>query len=262
MSCAADGITATYQSSPVTTFVGAGPKTVAITAMDSAGYFQASDSIFSSDDLVSSTTVTVNSPTAPVVTISSVSPNLLRAGQTASVTWQSTQTGSYRVYAGANAACGSGTASEVGTVSSVNSDVVSTVTSDTLSEGSNLVTVCVLNSEPTEGSVSAAISRDSVSPTVSPVSSSNNIVSQDVSATFSANEAGTYRVFVNDVNIGVTGSYSGSNSVEHVTVSNSAFGIDPGNNTMYVTVTDDAGNIGTSPTSTIYKDGTPPPPVT
>ncbi|MFB0965730.1 MAG: hypothetical protein QMC36_08865 [Patescibacteria group bacterium] len=52
------------------------------------------------------------------------------------------------------------------------------------------------------------MNRDTSAPTVSPVSSTNNIVSQDVVADFSANEAGTYRVYVNDVNVGVTGSYS------------------------------------------------------
>lgn len=230
--------------------------------MDADGHLQGSDPIFASDDTQSSATLTVNSPTAPVVTVSSVVPQLLKSGTSSSVTWQSSQSGSYRVYAGPTASCGVGTPVDTGNVSVPNSNIVSTVSVDSLTEGSNLVTVCVTNSEPTEGSASATLGRDTVSPAVSPVSSTNNIVSQDVTAQFSANEAGTYRVYVNDVNVGITGSYSGGSANQSVTVPNSAFTLDPGYNSLYVTVTDAAGNEGKSATSQIYKDGTPPPPVT
>ncbi|MFZ3233145.1 MAG: hypothetical protein WA194_06605 [Patescibacteria group bacterium] len=74
--------------------------------MDSSGHLQGSDSVFSADDLQSSNTITVNSPTAPVVTVGAVTPQLLKAGSVSSVTWQSSQTGSYRVYAGPTASCG------------------------------------------------------------------------------------------------------------------------------------------------------------
>lgn len=257
-SCAGDGKTATYVSPTFTTAVGAGLKTVTVSATDSAGNAQASDANFSSEDLVSSASITVNTPSAPVVSISSVSPALIRAGQSSSVTWQSTQTGTYRVYAGPGAACGSGTPVESGSVTLANSDVVSTVTSAPLAEGSNPITVCVLNSEPTEGSISATITRDSVAPVIGLLSNSNNIVSQDVSLTFSANEAGTYRVYVNGADTGINGSYSGSNFTQAVTVPNALFTVNPGNNSLFVRVYDDAGNFGDSVTNQVYKDGTPP----
>jgi hypothetical protein len=149
-SCNPDAVTATYVSPAITTGVGAGPKTIPISVTDAAGHAQASDSLYVSEDLVSSASITVNSPTAPVVTVSSVSPNLIRAGQSASVTWQSSQTGTYRVYAGSGAACGNGTPVETGTVTTANSDIVSTVTSAPLTEGLNPIAVCVQNSEPTE----------------------------------------------------------------------------------------------------------------
>ncbi|MDQ1343346.1 MAG: hypothetical protein QG650_65 [Patescibacteria group bacterium] len=149
-SCDPDAVTATYVSSAITTGVGTGLKTIPITVTDAAGHAQASDSLYASEDLVSSASITVNSPTAPVVTVSSVSPNLIRAGQSASVTWQSSQTGTYRVYAGSGAACGNGSPVETGTVTTANSDIVSTVTSAPLTEGLNPIAVCVQNSEPTE----------------------------------------------------------------------------------------------------------------
>lgn len=260
-SCAGDGKTATYVSPSFTTAVGAGLKTISISVTDSAGNTQASDPNFSSEDLVSSASITVNTPSAPVVTISSVSPSLIRAGQSASVTWQSTQTGTYRVYAGPGSACGSGTPVESGNVTLANSDIVSTVTSAPLVEGSNPITVCVLNSEPTEGSNSSTITRDSVAPVVNLISNSNNIVSQDVSLIFSANEAGTYRVYVNGADTGINGSYSGSSFAQGVTVPNALFTVDPGNNPLSVRVYDDAGNFGDSATNQVYKDGTPPPAV-
>ena len=79
VSCAADGVTATYRSNAFTTFAAPGTKTLSVTAVDQAGHLQGSDSVFSSDDLQSSNTITVNSPTAPVVTIGSVAPQLLKA---------------------------------------------------------------------------------------------------------------------------------------------------------------------------------------
>ena len=46
-----------------------------------------------------------------------------------------------------------------------------------------------------------------------------------------------------------------------ITVLNSAFTVDPGNNALTITVTDAVGNVGTSSAVSVYKDGTPPPPV-
>ncbi|MFB0965731.1 MAG: hypothetical protein QMC36_08870 [Patescibacteria group bacterium] len=127
-------MTATYRSNAFTTVVSPGVKTISVTAMDAAGHLQGSDPVFASDDTQSSATVTVNSATAPVVTVSSVVPQLLKAGTASSITWQSSQSGSYRVYAGPSANCGVGTPVETGNVSVPNSDVVTSVSVDALTE--------------------------------------------------------------------------------------------------------------------------------
>lgn len=121
--------------------------------------------------------------------------------------------------------------------------------------------VCVENIEPTEGSAFSTVTKDSVSPTVAPLSHTNNIVSQDVTVSVNANEAGTYRAYVNGSYAGVIGTYDTPNIVKQFIIPNSAFTVDPGNNPVYVTVTDAVGNVGYSPESSVYKDGLPPNPV-
>ncbi len=135
------------------------------------------------------------------------------------------------------------------------------IPSAALSEGSNQVLVCVENVEPTEGSAFSTVAKDSVLPTVSPLSHTNNVVSQDVSVSVTANEAGTYRAYVNGSYAGIIGTYDAPGVAKQFVVPNSAFTVDPGNNALYVTVTDAVGNVGYSPESSVYKDGLPPDPV-
>lgn len=261
-SCAGDGKTATFVATGLSTTVASGVKSVPVSATDADGNAAGSDANFTSGDLSAAPTISVSTPTAPVVTVNSVSPSVVRGGQTVSATWQSSQTGSYQVYAGAGTTCGSGVSVDSGTVAAADTPIVSNFSSDVLSEGSNPVTVCVTNAEPTQGSAASTVVKDTTAPTVSVSTySPSSVIAQDVLATFSATESGSYSIFVNGSDTGLSGSYPAASSPIQVTVPNAYFTINPGDNAFVIKVTDSAGNQGASSSKTVTKDSTPPSPV-
>ncbi len=83
------------------------------------------------------------------------------------------------------------------------------------------------NAEPTTGSTLQAITKDTVAPMITIGEYSNNITSQNVSLGFQSNELGTYRVLVNNIDTGVTGTVSAINTTVTVSVPNAAFTINP-----------------------------------
>jgi hypothetical protein len=135
----------------ISTSVTAGTYSVHVSATDAESNANGSDPNFTSGDLSSDPQIVVATPTAPVVTVNSVSPNPVSGGTTVTVNWQSTQTGTYQVRAGAGAACSSGTLVDNGSVSAAGTPANSTFSSNVLSEGSNNIAVCVTNAEPTQG---------------------------------------------------------------------------------------------------------------
>lgn len=105
-----------------------------------------------------------------------------------------------------------------------------------------------------------AITKDSTAPTVTLGSYVSSITSQAATVDFQSTELGTYRILVNNTDTGVTGSVSSINTTVHLSVPNAQFS--NGDNSLKITVTDSAGNIGTSSTVVVNKDLIPPAPVT
>jgi hypothetical protein len=195
---------------------------------------------------------------APSVAIDSVSPKVLGATGSSTITWHANESGAFTVRIGG---CASGTQVSSGTYTAPNSTTTN-VDASSLANGSNSLRVCVTDAAANTGSASTTITKDTTPPTVTVDSVSSTLLGKSGSSvvTWHASENGTFSVRVGgsgcaDGTVVASGSYSGAPATHKTTVKSSSLA--EGSNPIVVCVVDKAGNGGTAATA-IVKDTTPP----
>lgn len=162
----------------------AGAKTFSIT-LDTAGV-QSVTAEDATAALTATASVTVGDTTVPTVTISDVTPSLVKAGESATVTWSSNERGTFSIRRAATS-CTDGTVLSTGSYTS--GSKATPVSAADLSEGTNLVHVCVTDSGANAGGATATITKDSTAPdTVISSGPSGTINTGSVSFRFSSSD--------------------------------------------------------------------------
>src|SRR5438132_7793137 len=195
----------------------------------------------------------------PVVTIDSVSDTLLNASQSADVTWHADQSGTYSIRMGGNS-CTNGGQLASGAYTTPGT-VTTTISANSLAEGSNTIRVCVTNGSGGSGSKTTTITKDTQAPAVTINSVSKTLLGPSdtsVNVVWHAGESGSYSVRLGGTDCaGGTQVASGSYTSGNVTTAVNASSLSEGANTIRVCVTDAAGNPGFATTS-VTKDTTAP----
>lgn len=224
-SCDADGKTAIFKKAGITTLATTGDKTFSYTS------FAAKDednnttdptdanTTFDDEDKKTDTILTVATPNAPVVTLSSVSPSIVSA-QSSTVSFSATLSGSYKVVVNGDGACAAGTiVTDWTTYDTADSSVNTTVLASSLNTGANTVYVCVQNTVGDIGSANATLTKDLDPPVLSNVVvSPANVVTNDSSTSFQCSEDGNYKVVMNAFDTGY--SATSANATNTVTLPN------------------------------------------
>ena len=214
----------------------------------------------------------------PIITLNSVSKSVLsnQTGYTSSIiNWQSSQicgTGAsqgYRVERGGSGTPESGT-QLVGwtTTCLANTAIDTTINNTDINSGANTIYIYILNNNGT-GYNTTSLELDTTAPTPSVASYTSTVSTGNANFQWYANENGTWTVRVGgngtDPTSGVqitgnnaSGTYTDANAASSdqiLSIVNNS-DLSEGNNTVYVYLTDDGGNIA-SANATIAKDSTP-----
>lgn len=202
-----------------------------VTAQDAAAGLTATDSVSVGDAIV------------PTVTISGISPSLVRSGGSATVSWSSDERGTFSVRVGGTS-CSGGTVLASGSYSSGPGST--SIDASALAEGANTVRVCVTDSGANTGAATGTVTKDSIAPDAAVTSGPSGTInatsvgfafsSPDRDATLSCrmtDGAGTV-VFTSNACAGGTKTYDIGGLVD-------------GPYVFEVTATDPAGNSGATP---------------
>lgn len=259
-SCDADGKTAIFKKVGITTLSATGDKTFSyssFTAKDADNNTTDPtdpNTAFDDEDQKTDMILTVATPNAPVTTISSISPSAV-SSQDSTLSFSSTQTGSYKVVINGDGACSVGTIVTDWTAYSTSGATVnSTIAASALNTGTNTLYACVKNPAGDIGNANVILTKDLTPPVISSVTvSPANVVTNDSSTSFQCSENGTQRVTMNAFDSGYQ-SATGS-AINTVTLPNANIAV--GANTVTVYCRDQAGNESTSTTS-VSKVSPPP----
>lgn len=203
-SCDADGKTAIFKKMSITTLSVTGDKTFSytnFTAKDADNNTtdpNDPNTTFDNEDRKTDMILTVATPNAPVVTISSISPSVV-SSQNATLSFSATQTGSYKVVINGDGSCSAGTVVTDWT-GYTNSGITvnTTILASALNTGSNTLYACVKNPVGDIGGANIVLTKDLTPPVISNVTvTPANVVTNDSSTSFQCSENGTYRVTMN-----------------------------------------------------------------
>lgn len=197
-SCKPDGKTAIFKRTGITTneqtwFISI-PST-SFSATDEDGNLNdEGDTNFVEASETNPATITITSADAPIVTISNVSETLIWGPdkQTSTISYSSTQPWDLWIYLDS---CG-GTILSPQTTYTANTPLTYDVNASDLSEGTNYVYVCNLNSGWNEGSASTSIELDTTAPIFSDLTNTWAVIWEDANAKFSCNESWEYKIDV------------------------------------------------------------------
>lgn len=259
-SCEADGKTAVFKKTAITTLASTGDK------IFSYASFAAKDednnttdptdanTTFDDEDKKADVILTIATPNAPVVTILSTNPSTVSA-QDATVSFSATQTGSYRVVLNGDGACSAGTViTDWTSYDTSETTINSLLSASALNTGANTVYACVKNAVGDIGSANTTITKDTAAPTIANVTvSPANVVNNDSSTSFVCSENGTYKVVMNGFNTG----YLTATGLTASTVTLPNANISVGSNTVTIYCRDSAGNEANT-TTTVSKVALPP----
>ncbi|MDD3067125.1 MAG: hypothetical protein PHO48_04840, partial [Candidatus Gracilibacteria bacterium] len=137
------------------------------------------------DGLLGQNVTTITKDTdSPVVTVVKATPSTITTGETATITWNANESGSYQVMVGGSD-CSNGIlatgSNATGSYTAGSGNILSTIPAANLtSEGSNTIRVCVTDSSSNLGNTTTTISRDTTAPdAVSSVTLADNDTTND-----------------------------------------------------------------------------------
>lgn len=113
-SCDADGKTANFKKTGITTLTPAGDKIFSYTSFAAKDEDNNStdptdpNTTFDDEDKKTDMTLTIATPNAPVVSITPISPNTV-SSQNSTLSFSATQTGSYKIVVNGDGSCSAGT---------------------------------------------------------------------------------------------------------------------------------------------------------
>lgn len=222
-----------------------------------------SDSFYSSDDKVNQWSIIVNSTSSPEITFLTPSVDTLYGpnNPTINLSWQSSQSWSYVINFWLSPTCSSWL-----NIWSWNVSAWWTINSTFnyndawIVSWDNKIIVCVTNEEPTQWSNSLNIKIDKTSPVVSYLNYTTSVWTWSANIWFKVDENSTYKIFINWVYSWINWTAIAWENTSN-SISNDLLTINPWNNEVYIQATDNIWNIWNSQTFQIYKDFTPPPPV-
>lgn len=250
----------TWTLSGITTTIAAGTKSIAVTATDTTN-----------QTATNSGSLVVQSTAAPTITINTATPTTIGGSGDVTINWQASKalykyelrfgSCSGTLATGTNVTLGDGSAE----ILTLNTPVSSVINNASFSAGANNVYICGTDVDTNVGQNFAAITKDLTAPTVTVSSAMPTYVTtgQSVSVAWSANETGTYAVKIGSCSgatasgTNASGNYTSGSLTSTVPVNDLA----EGSNTIYVCLTDTAGNAS-SATGTATKDTTAPTAVT
>lgn len=259
-SCDADGKTGIFKKVGITTLATTTDKTFTYAS------FAATDedtnttdptdpnTTFDDEDKKTDVILTVATPNAPVVTISSTTPSTVSA-QNSTVSFSASGTGTYKVVINGDGACAAGAVvTDWTSYDTAGATINSTILASGLSAGGNTIYACVKNNVGDIGSANTVITKDATAPTVSNVTvSPANVVSNDSATSFQCSENGTYKVVMNAFNTGYL-TATGATTIS-VTLPNANISV--GSNTVTIYCQDAAGNEANT-TTNVSKVALPP----
>lgn len=201
-SCDVDWKTAIFNKVWITTLSDVWDKTLAYTdfyAKDEDNNItdpNDANTSFDDEDKKINLILTVASSSAPVVTISSINPNIV-SNQSATTTFSATQTWTYKVVINWDGTCSNWTIITDWSNydwSSINSNILAS----NLNEWNNTIYVCVKNTAWDIGSANINITKDNTAPIISStIVSPSSVTTADSSIWFTCNENWQYRFTIN-----------------------------------------------------------------
>lgn len=198
--------------------------------------------------LTSTDSVDVSDTSVPAVTISDITPSLVKDGGSATITWSSNERGTYSVRVGGTS-CADGVAISTGSYTS--GSQTSSLAAADLAEGKNGIRVCLTDSGANTGGASGTITKDSVAPETTITSGpSGSVNTTSVTFGFSSPDAGA------ELSCRMTGT-DGSNvfgptACNDGTKTYDVSDLPDGTYTFAVTATDAAGNSDTTPATSAF----------
>lgn len=158
---------------------------------------------FDDEDKKTDVILTVATPNAPVVTISSVNPSIV-SSQNSTISFSASGTGSYKVVINGDGACSAGMiVTDWTAYDTVETTINSNILASGLSAGANTIYACVKNAVGDIGSANTIITKDTTAPTITNVIvNPASVVANDAVTSFQCSENGTYKVVMNAFNSG------------------------------------------------------------
>lgn len=206
-SCDVDGKTAIFKKMGITTLASTGDKIFSYTSFAAKDEDNNStdptdlNTTFDDEDKKTDITLTVATPVAPVVTISSLSPTTVSSVSgydSSTLSFSADKAGTYKVVVNGNGACSAGTIMTDWTAYATGVTINTPISAGTLSDGTNTLYACVKNDVGDIGSANSAITKDTTAPSVYSMGlSPGAVVLNDSTGSVYCGEDGQYRFGAN-----------------------------------------------------------------